>query len=388
VILASKLVAKPGSYVFDYEINRYVGRINKDGTEDRRWVQGGSCSFLNSLLETSNSYTPNDPQAFAETLLGTNSNGYIVRGYSLAISSYTLSPTEWVDKLKGFDCNPLSDLFKSLSRGEEFQAKSAALCTLLRKEVKRRDLEELAEVTKADQILAESQRQRIADSALELGFRWLASLHPSTVNRLILEEASDEMVVTAAAPRVTESAPGSYMGFKYIYSKADRTRFDNAKLALIKWASENTPLHKFIATEWVPPCSSVTPTLSQLCAYLYPYEYVGFYGQYAAQAARQALSDPLFLKNARWAEYQLAKAEGPLKEALRQYLNTIEIATIRDVLENIRFKKRGKGVTFMDDYLPCNVIRILTWSEFKEATARALPQEALDLDCPYNRSSK
>jgi hypothetical protein len=58
-----------GEYVWDSDKNRFTNRITNDGTEDRRFVADGQCSFLNGFISLTG-YTPQDPQAYQQELLG------------------------------------------------------------------------------------------------------------------------------------------------------------------------------------------------------------------------------------------------------------------------------------------------------------------------------
>ena len=387
----ASLSAKPGSHIFDYESKRFVGKLNNDGTENRAWVSNGDYSFLNTLLDASGGYIPKDPQAFAEGILGVKGNGYTVRGYSIAVSCYTLQATEWVPLLEGASSQPIVEILQHLQKADESKAKYQALCSLLRRELTRRDLSALSEVTEADRLLLEGQKQVQKESSLTLGFKRLASLNASAKWTLMNEQASDEKIA-GWATKVTTTDPSAYMGFVNLYEKAERTQILNARKALIDWARDNQPLHQYLAEQWEPPFSDILPTLSTLIALQYPYQAPGFYGQHAGSAAREAIKDRVFLKNYIWATYQLDKTCDSVKEDLRAYLGLINgfqylkgCSTLDEIISHIRFRKRGKGVVLDQDGVPCSVVRRMTWEEFRDQFKAALSPQTLELYCPYNR---
>ena len=383
--------SKPGQYIFDYSTNRFVGRFNKDGTEDRRWVSGGSCSFLNTLLQASGGYTPKDPQALADGLLGQAGNGYVVNGYSMAVSMLTLTSEQWVQCVADVQTNEeLKELFKHLTRDEERLAKADALAKLLRKEITARDLSELAEVTAADRLLIESQLRLAKEQQVQTLLR---SLGTERVYEFINKRASDQEILDAAPSSATEF--------------------------LEDWAASNElPLYAFLEERYEPMFSTIFGGLKEALVRLLKERWgkgwVGMFNQHAQKAARLARKDTAFLKNVLWVCYQRRKQADPIISYLNIYLDYVAglcpqpdklivpryrsersdfdylyqwfpyPETIACMLEWSRPALRGKGIVIEFQGDLTGVIQLVYWNEFKETYRKYLPDEVLAIECPYN----
>jgi hypothetical protein len=193
----TQLKAKPGSYIWDETKVQFVGRINKDGTEDKRFKKGGLCSLLNTLLEKTG-YVPEHPQMFAERLASHAQTKYLVKGFGLVVDCITLSPEHWaakaVEKL-GTEANGIADILEQVSQSKEAerQAKVEALALIFSKELKRAKLSEL--VTDEDIKLTQLRRQLAAAQKEEEKDRkdaneLLNKMHEKFKNRALLIKAN------------------------------------------------------------------------------------------------------------------------------------------------------------------------------------------------------
>lgn len=126
----TKLKAQPNDYVFDETSGLYVGRINKDGTEDRRFINSGACSLMNGLIKAT-SYTPKDPQEFAR--LYSKPNNYILSGFTIICDCLELTPEMWAAEAASLaeisDTDNLRDILDHISKLPkiEWKAKMSAL---------------------------------------------------------------------------------------------------------------------------------------------------------------------------------------------------------------------------------------------------------------------
>ena len=161
----------PGSYLWEPE-RGYYARVNKDGTEDRRFTADGSCSFLNGFTR---GVTLSDPQTTARSLMGPRGNDYVVKGYTLLIDEdVNLHSAHWLalaakqlDGLYG-----IHKILKTISQDKkvEHNAKLEALRLLFDKEIKRRKLGDDPRVVAAREAFearrAEEQRRLEEEEAL------------------------------------------------------------------------------------------------------------------------------------------------------------------------------------------------------------------------------
>lgn len=142
--------AKPGQYVWNEKTNSYVGRINKDGTEDRRFTLEGGCSMMNTLISETG-YIPSDPQAFAEKFSDPTQNEYGLRGFAVVLACVDLSPEMWSPKAKemlGVECDGLVDLLNHVSKDKSIErgAKLDTIGLIVGREIKANELADLASI--------------------------------------------------------------------------------------------------------------------------------------------------------------------------------------------------------------------------------------------------
>ena len=159
----TQLKAKPGEYVWDEEATQFVGRINKDGTEDKRFSKGGLCSLLNTVLEETG-YIPKNPQVFAKTIANHKKTHYLVKGYGVIVKCYDLSAEMWVAKAAealGIEGDGITDILKHVSKSKqsEHKAKIESLALIFGKELKSKKLGDLTEITEFEKRLKEQRRK-------------------------------------------------------------------------------------------------------------------------------------------------------------------------------------------------------------------------------------
>ena len=387
--------AKPGMYVFDYDANQFVGKLNKDGTENRTWTAGGACSFLNTLLEASGGYTPKNPNSFAAGLLGAAKNGYVVQGYSLAVATYIIDKDDWSPALEAELSEPISEIFTHLSRADEGKAKLEHLSSVFRTEISKRRLANLSEVTEADALLLESQKRSARESALNYGFQRLRELDHRTAWQLIHERASDGKVADWATKSTHTALRGKRTVYEPLYNPANPSKLKAARKALIDWAADNKPLYVFLTEEWKPLSEDLDQgTIRRKLIQEWPVEMAGWYFTKQHSSGRAARKDSVFLKNCLWARFQARKCSGTVKEYLELYLSFVNGGFLslpydewlQNLFDYTRRKLRGKGVMVEYDGLPSYVLRIFTWSEFLDIIRKwDPPQEVLNFHSPYNR---
>ena len=158
------LKAKPGQYVWDEELIKFVGRINKDGTEDKRFSQGGLCSLLNTIIEDTG-YVPTEPQVFASRIADRKKTDYLVQGYGVIIKCYDLSAEMWAAvaaKHLGTECNGIADVLRCVSQSKdvEHKAKIESLALIFGKELKSKKLADYAGVTEFEERLDNERSER------------------------------------------------------------------------------------------------------------------------------------------------------------------------------------------------------------------------------------
>lgn len=137
--MTTTLKAEPGTYVYDESNNRFVGRLNQNGTEDKRFTNGGLCSLLNSVLEVTD-YKPKDPQAYAKALCTREQNSYALNGFTVLLTGLQkeLTPEEWCQlaaQEMPNDPDGLADILAwvSMNRHVEFDSKVGSLINTLGK---------------------------------------------------------------------------------------------------------------------------------------------------------------------------------------------------------------------------------------------------------------
>jgi hypothetical protein len=167
----TELKAKPGQYVWDEDKIQFVGRINKDGTEDKRFSKGGLCSLLNTIIETTG-YVPKQPQLFASRIAEHRKSDYLVKGYGVVVRCYDLSAEMWAAKaaeLLGQECDGIADILSKVSesKASEHKAKIESLALIFGKELKSKKLADYAGVTEFEQRLHEEREQRSKEQAAE-----------------------------------------------------------------------------------------------------------------------------------------------------------------------------------------------------------------------------
>ena len=90
----SHLSASPGGYVYDPETGRCPGRVNQDGTEDRRFTADGDASIMNEFFSVF-SYPHEKPSEFMESV----QSGYLFQGFGVILSEWdVLTGPEWAAK--------------------------------------------------------------------------------------------------------------------------------------------------------------------------------------------------------------------------------------------------------------------------------------------------
>lgn len=159
----TELKAKPGEYIWDEQKIQFVGRINKDGTEDKRFSKGGLCSLLNNIIETTG-YVPNNPQKFAKRIAEHKQTQYLVKGYGVIVKCYDLNAEMWVAKAAehlGIEGDGIADILQhvSTSKQTEHKAKIESLALIFGKELKSKKLADLTDVTEFEKRLRNQRRE-------------------------------------------------------------------------------------------------------------------------------------------------------------------------------------------------------------------------------------
>ena len=161
----TELKAKPGDYVWNESQVQFVGRINKDGTEDKRFSKGGLCSMLNNIIAETG-YVPTNPQQFASKIADHKQSDYLVKGYGVLVNCYDLSAEMWAAKAAehlGIEGNGIADILACVSKSKETEhkAKIESLALIFGKELKSKKLGDLVQVSEFEQRL---KQERIAAS--------------------------------------------------------------------------------------------------------------------------------------------------------------------------------------------------------------------------------
>lgn len=164
----TELKAKPGQYVWDEEKIQFVGRINKDGTEDKRFSKGGLCSLLNTVIEETG-YVPAKPQLFASRIAEHRKSDYLVKGYGVVVQCYDLTAEMWAAKaaeVLGEECDGIGDILAKVSQAKEVEhkAKIESLALIFGKELKSKKLADHAGVQEFEQRLKDQRRKRAAEA--------------------------------------------------------------------------------------------------------------------------------------------------------------------------------------------------------------------------------
>ena len=156
--------APPGSYIWD-AVKGYTGRINLDGSEDRRFTAGGECSFLNDLTRGARL---SNPTATAKSLISKGeSNKWVIRGYTLVLGGgQDLTLDQWLSEASdalGGVCG-IQEILDGIANDPdtESEAKLESIRKLFRLEVSRRGL------SKHPQVVAARKKHdaEVADLAL------------------------------------------------------------------------------------------------------------------------------------------------------------------------------------------------------------------------------
>ena len=179
------LKSKPGEYVWDEQRIQFVGRINKDGTEDKRFSKGGLCSLLNNIIE-STGYVPSNPQSFAKRISEHKQSSYLVQGFGVLVKCYDLSAEMWVAKAAeklGIEGDGITDILEHVSRSKETEhkAKIETLALLFGKELKSKKLGDLTEVTEFEKRLKMERKERAVKHKEEVA----QQLYDERYNRLL-----------------------------------------------------------------------------------------------------------------------------------------------------------------------------------------------------------
>lgn len=130
-----------GEYVWDSDKNRFTSRIKNDGTEDRRFIADGQCSFLNGFISLTG-YTPKDPDAYQQELLGMP-NHFMLKGVTLVHNLKVMPPEMWATEvalITGEHYSSISEMLTAISFCEdvEREAKLTAFARFFGEELKRR----------------------------------------------------------------------------------------------------------------------------------------------------------------------------------------------------------------------------------------------------------
>lgn len=165
----NELKAKPGEYIWDSQQTKFIGRINKDGTEDKRFSNGGLCSLLNNIIEKTG-FIPNNPQVFAGRIANHRRTQYLVKGYGVIVSCYDLSAEMWLAKAAehlGIEGDGIADILKhvSTSKATEHKAKIESLALIFGKELKSKKLADLTVVTEFEERLTEERKNLAQEKA-------------------------------------------------------------------------------------------------------------------------------------------------------------------------------------------------------------------------------
>lgn len=160
----TELKAKPGQYIWNENQTQFVGRINKDGTEDKRFSRGGVCSMLNNIIKETG-YVPTNPQVFATKIAEHKSNNYLVKGYGVIVKCYDLSAEMWVAKAAehlGVEGDGIADILKHVSKSKtsEHKAKIETLALIFGKELKSSKLSDYAGVSEFEERLKQERRSK------------------------------------------------------------------------------------------------------------------------------------------------------------------------------------------------------------------------------------
>tara|TARA_R110002012_G_scaffold307077_1_gene512367 strand:+ start:1586 stop:2491 length:906 start_codon:yes stop_codon:yes gene_type:complete len=160
----TQLKAKPGDYVWNEDQVQFVGRINKDGTEDKRFSQGGLCSLLNTILEQTG-YVPSEPQAFAKKIAEHRKSDYLVKGYGVVVKCYDLSAEMWASTAANYlgnEFNGIADILNCVSQSKDIEHKSKleTLALIFGKELKSKNLADYAGVTEFEKRLQDERKAK------------------------------------------------------------------------------------------------------------------------------------------------------------------------------------------------------------------------------------
>lgn len=160
----TQLKAKPGDYVWNEDQVQFVGRINKDGTEDKRFSQGGLCSLLNTILEQTG-YVPSEPQAFARKIAEHRKSDYLVKGYGVVVKCYDLSAEMWAATAANYlgnEFNGIADILNCVSQSKDIEHKSKleTLALIFGKELKSKNLADYAGVTEFEKRLQDERKAK------------------------------------------------------------------------------------------------------------------------------------------------------------------------------------------------------------------------------------
>ena len=147
--MKSHLSGGPGEYIWDEIELLFVGRLNKDGTEDHRFTADGRSSFLNGVCK---GFSLSSPQKTARLLTEPEYNGYIIRGFSLLVDGATLTPEMWVAKAgEELQKEGIYEILEELGKwkGKERKLKEDTLRTVFKKEIRKRGMQNDPEFKKA-----------------------------------------------------------------------------------------------------------------------------------------------------------------------------------------------------------------------------------------------
>ena len=165
----TELKAKPGEYIWDEKEVQFIGRINKDGTEDKRFSKSGLCSLLNNIIKETG-FIPSNPQSYANKIANHKSDKYLVKGYGVIVKCYDLSAEMWVAKAAehlGIEGNGITDILEQVSKSKvsEHKAKIETLALIFGKELKSKKLADLTEVTDFEKRLKEQRKELSQEKA-------------------------------------------------------------------------------------------------------------------------------------------------------------------------------------------------------------------------------
>jgi hypothetical protein len=166
--MTTSLGAKPGQYIWDPKFNEYCGRLNKDGTEDRRFTTRGACSMMNTLLKVTG-HIPVNPATFADNFSNPSANEYTLKGFDVILACVDLTPDLWAGKateMLGEESDGMADLLLKVSQNKsiELSAKLDTLSLIVGEEVSRSGIQKYVDLHNDNvQRIQDKNREKIVE---------------------------------------------------------------------------------------------------------------------------------------------------------------------------------------------------------------------------------